>query len=45
MTFIRASRRRLWLYALFACALAGVFWLYFRAGLIMDLANFLWRCA
>ncbi|HET6788588.1 MAG TPA: hypothetical protein VFH49_11535 [Aquabacterium sp.] len=48
MTLTRASRRRWWLctlYALLACALAGVFLLYFRAGLIMDLANFLWRCA
>ncbi len=32
-------------YALLACVLIGVFLLYFRAGLIMDLANFLWRCA
>lgn len=41
----RRSRRPLWLYVLLFGALLGVFLLYFRAGLILDMANFLWRCA
>lgn len=42
-------RRHCWLrlltYVVSALALVVVFLMYFRADLVMDLANFIWRCA
>ena len=38
-------QRKIWLYLAATVVLTVVFLAYFQAGLILDLANFLWRCA
>lgn len=37
--------RKIGLYSLAVAALIVVFLMYFRTGLILDIANFIWRCA
>lgn len=43
---IRSRRaRKIGLYLVWLLGLAVVFLMYFRPGLVLDVANFIWRCA
>ena len=41
----RHQARKIGLYGLAVAGLIVVFLMYFRTGLILDIANFIWRCA
>ncbi|MDE1997568.1 MAG: hypothetical protein KGI91_04025 [Burkholderiales bacterium] len=45
MSPLSPRTRRIGLYLVLVLLLTVVFMMYFRAGLILDIANFIWRCA
>ncbi len=45
MSKLQRQALKIGLYGLAVAGLIVVFLMYFRTGLILDIANFIWRCA